>query len=370
MGIFTALTNLGSFALLFGLLVFFHELGHFLAAKGFRMRVEEFAFGFAWPLLKFRIGETQYTVRALPLGGFVRVAGMEVEDDAESRLTGADTEASSGTLPRDHPDRFNNRPAYQRFIVYLAGPVFSFLFGWLALSLAGTVVGFPEKTTLAVKRVVPGGVAERSGVQVNETIIALNGTPVEEMGKALDTIHESAGTPIAFTLKAPNGSTRELTMTPEAKEVDGKTVGLIGIEPRPVILASKRQGLAESFAGGTKMTLTWFTSITSIFRSFQQIKENVGGPVAIFRETQTASEVGGAYPWLLFGQLSLSLGFFNLIPIPILDGGHMTLILLEVIRGKKLSARQTQGVLLAGLAVILLLFVSVMFKDISGLFKG
>ncbi|GAB4466275.1 MAG: RIP metalloprotease RseP [Armatimonadaceae bacterium] len=392
MDILAIFGNMAAFALLFGLLVFFHELGHFLAAKSFRMIVEEFAFGFAWPLFKVKVGETQYTVRALPLGGFVRIAGMEVEDNVESRMTGAgdhsavsepahteemipptpiseDVRHAPGLLPYNHPDRFNNRPAYQRFLVYLAGPVFSFLFGWLALSLVGVVVGYPEKTTMAVREIKQGSVAQEAGVQVGDTFVALNGKPVETMGEALDTIHDSAGKPIVFTLKGKDGQTREVTMTPREETIEGEKVGLIGITPRPVILSSKRQSLPESFADGTKMTGVWFKTITGVFSSFQRVKENVGGPVAIFRETATATEVGGAFPMLLFGQLSLSLGLFNLFPIPILDGGHMLLIGIEVIRGKKLTAEQTNRVLVAGLAVILVLFVTVMFKDISGLFN-
>jgi regulator of sigma E protease len=105
-----------------------------------------------------------------------------------------------------------------------------------------------------------------------------------------------------------------------------------------------------------------------LFQNTKKLAESVGGPVAIFKETKQATELGGAAPMLLFGQLSLSLGFFNLIPIPILDGGHMSLILLEVIRRKKLTAMQTQRVLLTGLAVILVLFVTVLAKDF-GLFN-
>lgn len=365
------------FLLVFGLLVFFHEMGHFLAAKAFRMKVEEFAFGFFWPLLKWRIGETQYVIRAVPLGGYVRIAGMEIEDEVETRLTGGETEPPAGTddiqpahttLPPDHPDRFHNRPPYQRFLVYLAGPVFSFIFGWLALCLVGVVTGMPDKTTMAVREIKAGSPAQEAGLKVGETIVALDGKPVDRMEYALDTINASAGKPIAFTLKGTDGQTRVLTITPRAETIEGERRGLIGITPRMVILSSKHQDLATSFATGTRNTQLWFQGMIGLFQNTQRLADSVGGPVAIFKETKQATELGGAAPMLLFGQLSLSLGFFNLIPIPILDGGHMSLILLEVIRRRKLTAIQTQRVLLTGLAVILVLFVTVLAKDF-GLFN-
>lgn len=386
------LVTIATFALVFGLLVFFHELGHFLAAKSFRMKVEEFAFGFFWPLLKVRVGETQYTIRAVPLGGFVRIAGMEVEDEVEGHLTGAesshyespepdviesavpasplteDIRPASEVMPPDHPDRFNNRPPYQRYLVYLAGPVFSFLFGWLTLCLIGAITGIPDKSTLAVAEISKGSIAEQSGLKVGEVIVSMDGKTVESFDGALEQIHSSVDVPISFGIKDKTGTIRTLVMTPKGEKTPkGDTIGRIGFVPRQVTITTKQQGLVESFVNGTRLTQVWWMGMFTMFKE-RNIAENVGGPVAIFRETKAASEMGFPYLMSLFGQLSLSLGFFNLLPIPVLDGGHMLMIVIEMIRRKKLSARQTHNVLLAGLAVMALLFVLVLVKDISGFF--
>jgi regulator of sigma E protease len=142
-----------------------------------------------------------------------------------------------------------------------------------------------------------------------------------------------------------------------------KPVGQIKIEPRPVILSSKHLSLSESFAQGNRYVVLWFTQLSKLFTS-GNLKNSVGGPVAIVKHTHEAVGIGGSLPMELLGQLSLSLGFFNLLPIPILDGGHLALMFLEAIRRRKLTAEQTQRVFATGLAILGLFFVYVMIKDI------
>ncbi|MBC8103450.1 MAG: site-2 protease family protein [Cytophagales bacterium] len=380
------LTTALTFILIFATLVFFHELGHFLLAKFFKMRVDEFALGMGRPKLRlFSDGETEYTLRAIPIGGFVRIAGMEIEDAYESRLTGTGRPASGegskaaglegtnvGTMRQEadevsgvDPAGFNSRPIYQRFLVILAGPVFSFLLGWVALCSVGFLFGTPDKTTLKINNVIAGGPAARAGMQNGDTFVSINGRPIEDGAKLLTTIRESAGTPLRFRVRTAGGQERAITVTPQSGTIPGeaKPVGQIKIEPKPVILTSKRVGITESIQQGNADVLLWFQTLGKVFAS-GKLKDNVGGPVAIVRQTHMAVDLGGGVPLSFLGQLSLSLGFFNLLPVPILDGGHLALMALEAIRRRKLSAVQTQRVFTAGFALLCLLFVYVMFKDL------
>ena len=378
-----------TFILILAVLVFFHELGHFGAAKLFKMRVEEFALGFGKRLVRVAFdGQTEYTIRAIPLGGFVRIAGMEIEDAMERRLTGAGDDSRDEDTGRENTnthlleqeaaevdnavqDGFNSRPLYQRFVVILAGPVFSLLLGWLLLCLVGVVVGLPTggTATTKIEAVLPGGAAEKAGLRIGDTIVAIDGTPVQTGEAMVGRIHASANKPLELTVRSEKQpqQTRSVTVTPKPGVVGGKDVGLIGIVPVAEGEQIKRLGLAESFRLGNRLTLTFFEQLGLIFKRWQ-VKENLGGPIRIFQGTQDAVRQGGPTPMLLAAQLSLSLGVFNLFPIPILDGGHLALLTLEGIRGRKLTAEQTQKVLTAGFAIIVLLFVFIMFNDISKLF--
>lgn len=377
----TLLQTAATFILILGILVFFHELGHFSVAKFFKMRVEEFAIGFGPRMVRLGFdGETEYTIRWLPLGGFVRIAGMEIEDAAERRLTegfkknkGTET-TTAGLLAQETAevdgavkDGFNTRPIFQRFWVILAGPLASFALGWLALCLMGSLFGVPTKSTLKIAEVTRGGVADQAGLRAGDTLVALNGARVESAETLLDTIRASAGKPLILTARAPGGVERTVPVTPRAENdaAENKTVGRIGIKPTPIILATRRLGLGESFAQGTAVTGLWFQTMSRLVVT-GGLKNNIGGPVSIARATQDAVEVGGPQTIFLLGQLSLSLGFFNLLPIPILDGGHLALMAIEKVRRRKLTAEQTQRVFTAGFALMLVLFAYVMFKDLFG----
>jgi regulator of sigma E protease len=380
---FSILQTAGVFVLVFAILVFFHELGHFLLAKLFRMRVEEFALGMGPRVVRlFSDGETDYTIRAIPLGGFVRIAGMEVEDAVESRLTGvrhhdlettniATIEQEADAVAGKVPDGFNSRPIYQRFLVILAGPVFSFLLGWLTLCLIGATAGVPGKSTIVVDKVTAGSVAQAAGFHDGDVIRSIDGAPVENQYDGLRLIRASAGKPLTFVVTGKEGQERTVRATPRAEKdpATGEKVGLLGFRPDVELLSVRRTSLAESFATGNEVTVKWFRLMGQLVAS-GAIAKNVGGPVAILKETADASKRGGPEPMSLLGQLSLSLGLFNLLPIPVLDGGHLLLLSIEGVRGRKLTAEQTSRVLTAGLAILACLFVLVMFKDIRAQFFG
>lgn len=381
----TSLQTALTFLVILAILVFFHELGHFGVAKLFRMRVEEFALGFGKRLWRVGFdGQTEYNVRAIPLGGFVRIAGMEIEDAAERRLTGGDRRAAGSQTETTNihlieqeaaevdgvdPDGFNSRPIYQRFLVILAGPVFSILLAWLAFSLIGVTYGLPApdaKPTTQIGVVFPNDVAARAGLKAGDRIVSVENRPVADWESLVKTIRASAGKPLRLTVRhRDDQATRVVTVTPRSEREKGETVGKIGVAPTYPV---RRVGLGASFAAGGRIMVGYVEMLGEVFQR-GKAKEALGGPIAIFQGTRGAVEAGGSSKLELLAQLSFSIGLFNLLPIPILDGGHIALLTLEAIRGRKLTAEQTQRVLTTGLAIIALLFVWVMFNDISRLFR-
>lgn len=375
------LTTALTFVLIFATLVFFHELGHFLFAKLFKMRVEEFALGMGRPKLRlFSDGETEYTLRAFPLGGFVRIAGMEIEDSYESRFTGTEKQdnhpsddgletTNISTLRQEESEvagvdtnGFNSRPIYQRFLVILAGPVFSLLLGYFAFVCMLSLYGAPEgPATTRIDGVTAKGPADKAGINPGETILAVNGKTVRIGSEMINAIRSSQGAPIRLSVEAlADKAVREVTLTPQMDTEDGKRIPRIGVITAQV---HRRVGAGEAFRMGGRYVSVYFQLIGKIFAS-GHAKEAVGGPVAIVKAVNQAKSGGGEATIGLLAQLSLSLGIFNMLPIPILDGGHLALMFLEAVRRRKLTAEQTQRVFATGLAIIGLFFVYVMIKDI------
>ena len=392
-----SLSGVLTFVLVIGILVFFHELGHFLFAKRFRMKVEDFSLGFGPRMIRlFYDGETEYNLRWLPIGGFVRIVGMEVEDANESAFekerkramiapamrdtdTGFET-TNTSTMAQEAsevsgaaPDGFNTRPIYQRFWVILGGPLFSFLLGWLVLCLIGVTVGMPDsiKATTAIEQVIPGKPAARAGLQKGDAITAIDGKTLSGGEEMINILHASANKSLSLAVRSSDGATRTVSLTPEAApDAAGgkKTVGLIGIVPHLDVTGVKRVSLGASFAAGTRLTGQWFVAMAGLFSHPAALSAGVGGPVKIFKASQEASAQGSWSVMSLLGQLSLSLGLFNLLPVPILDGGHITLMVIEAVRRRKLSAEQTGYVTMAGLGLIGVVAILVMFRDVFGLF--
>ena len=170
-----------------------------------------------------------------------------------------------------------------------------------------------------------------------------------------------------MSVKGEDGKTREITATPEAAQLPGETkpVGRLGFAALPESVTMHRVGPVESFAAGNSLTKAWFAGMAGVIKN-GQIKENLGGPVRIFKETKKAAQRGFGDTLLLTANLSLSLGLFNLFPIPVLDGGHLLLMGVEFVRRKKLTGEQTARVLTAGFALLAVMTVVILFKDITG----
>ncbi|MHB0913181.1 MAG: M50 family metallopeptidase [Armatimonadota bacterium] len=334
---------------LIGVLVFFHELGHFTVAKLLKIKVEEFAFGFGpkWIRL-FKRGDTEYTIHPVPLGGFVKMAG-EAPGEA------------------DAPGGFLSRPWYQRALVSFAGPFASFFLAYLIFSTMGLTFGLPigNKVQNKIDMIMPGSVAQKAGFRVGDEIVSINGVRMKTWEETRKTVSSSPGKELAITVKR-DGRELVLRATPKPEKEGSKMVGRLGFIASPELV---RVGVVESMRFGTKYT-TGFISIIVKTVFSRDVAQNVGGPIAIASETKNSLE-RGSYGFLqLIGLLSMSLGVFNLIPIPVLDGGHILLSFVEGIKGKRLSPRTIEIAQMVGLATIAIIFILIMALDLSRVASG
>lgn len=350
---FEAIQTLFYFLLTIGILVVAHEFGHFIVAKRCGMRVEEFAVGFGpkWIVLARKNG-TEYTIRPVPLGGFVRIAGMDAQDQ-----------------DNPEPGTFFSKPIWQRNAVVLAGPIMSLLLGYVIFCIMGATTGLESGKPLnRVAHVLQGTEAERMGLKVGDVIVEINKQPVRDGEHMMKLIHSSPGKRLFVQVKRGD-ELRLLSGVPKAHEVeevkDGKKVkkteGRLGFIPN---LELKRLSLLESVQVGTVITINLIKAIPENLFT-RQVKDNVGGPVAIVAMTHAAAREGLHRVLSFMAALSISLGILNLLPIPILDGGHIVLYFVEWLRGgRRLTVRQQMAVQMVGLFILLSILVFVTANDI------
>ncbi|WP_018084376.1 RIP metalloprotease RseP [Desulfurispora thermophila] len=325
--------------IVFGLLIFFHELGHFAIAKLVGIKVQEFSLGFGPRLLGLKWGETAYNLRLLPLGGFVRMAGMDPEEDEDER-------------------GFNKKTVGQRVGVIFAGPLMNFLLAVGLLAVLFMVQGVPVPTT-QVETVWPGRPAEKAGFVTGDRIVAVDGRIVQEWQDVSELISRRPGEQLAVRVERQG---REITLlvTPEADE---RGRGKIGISPRQV---QKSLSLPAACWMGVKYTLQ-VTGLIIIFIGHMitgQAPPDLGGPVRVVAEIGKAARMGVSHLVQLAAFLSINLGLFNLFPIPALDGSRIMFLLLEKLRGRPVDPRKENFIHLVGFGLLLLLIVVITYNDI------
>lgn len=375
----------------FGIVIFVHELGHFLAAKRFGVYAPRFSVGFGPALWRRRRGETEYIVAAVPLGGYVRMASKD--DESTAFLEGGGEEAiareqeGGARKPKDWDpeamiphgpkpipsDRwFESKPLWQRIIILLAGVTMNVVLAWVVT--VGTVAAYGEPYLPAVvDSVVAGRPAASAGLMRGDSITAIEGQPVRTFSDMVTIISARPGQPTTIDV-IRDGSPRRIVVTPQAEEftdpVGGtQTVGRIGVVPRGDI-ARLRRNPVDALVVGTKLTVAMAGSIVGVVRALFTGNigmETLGGPIAIARVSVEAAQ-GGLEIFLgLIAFLSINIAILNLLPIPVLDGGQILIHILEAIKGSPFSPRAREYILRAGLALILMLVVIVMYNDIRAL---
>jgi len=369
--------------IVFGLVVFVHELGHFIAAKLTGVYAPRFSIGFGPALLKRRIGETEYVLAALPLGGYVRMASRE--DEATAFLEGGsensavraanpddgyDPNAMIPFGPKPIPESrwFESKPLIARLFIMLAGVTMNALLAYFIYVGLLLHSGFPTPIPIAAA-VTAGKPAAAAGIQVGDSIATLNGRPLQSWETLLDSIGASAGRSLDLGI-VRHGQTMEVRVTPAAEvTLDPRTgvkrpLGRIGMVASEGFIPIS---VPHAFSAAWSLTMD---NGGRIFSALGALAHGVGvselgGPIAIAQVSVQAARGGIETLLLLVALISINVAVFNLLPIPILDGGQILLNVAETIKGSAFSTQTRERILKGGLLIIGLLFVTVMFNDIS-----
>lgn len=333
--------------LVFGLLIFFHELGHFTVAKWVGIKVHEFSLGFGPKLLGITRGETVYNLRLLPLGGFVRMAGMEPEEEVE-----------------DEEKSFTKKTVGQRAAVIAAGPLMNFLLAVLLLAVMFIAQGFPTPTT-TIAKLVPGQPAERAGLQPGDRIVAIDDQPVTRWEQISHIVNTHPGQRLTLTVMRA-GQEKRISMV---TAIDANGLGKIGIYPDQEL---RRLGFFGALARGVEYTVR-ISGLILVFIGKMivgRVPAELGGPVRIVQEINVAVQMGVFYLLQLAAFLSINLGLFNLLPIPALDGSRILFLAVERLRGRPVDPAKENFIHLVGFGLLLLFIVVITYHDILQLLTG
>ncbi len=337
-----------------GVLVFVHELGHFLFAKLFGVRVEAFSLGFPPKLLHKQIGETDYRLSVVPLGGYVKLYGENPKDEVPPEL---------------EPVSFSHHPLWHRFIIVMAGPTFNLLFSVIALFLVFSFAGIPYLTT-TIGGVKEGSPAAQAHLEKGDRILAVAGQPVQHWEDLSDKIRRIGEHPLTLSVKRGD-RVFQIRLTPQRME----TYDIFGAKVSAVIIGitsgghvgSERVGPVKALAQGVVYTgrLTWLT-LESLYKlvARQVPLKSLGGPILIAQVAGRQAEMGVSHLVQFMAALSVNLFLLNLLPIPILDGGHLFFFTLEAIRGKPVPIQHREMAQGLGLMLILALMILVFYQDI------
>lgn len=327
----------------FGVLVTVHEFGHFITAKLTGMRVDEFAIGFGPKIYQQKDGDTLYSLRAIPLGGYNKIAGMDPDDPAE-------------------PGSFKSKSIPARMLVILAGALMNFLLPVLLFTGIFFVQGSERVLNEPVLgSVMVGMAADKAGLRAGDKILTINGQAVKDWQSIVTTLRANGVQEVTLTAES-GGAVKQYTMQP-VYDKDAKRP-LIGITPK---FEKIEMGFAESVKEGFNYTkyiiFAMVDGLTKIITG--KAPAEVAGPLGV---AQMAGQVAekGLLPLMNFvAFLSINLGVINLLPLPALDGGHFVLLLLEGLRGKPLGSKAMNNIQMVGVALILALTVFSTFKDIT-----
>lgn len=327
--------------LLFSLIVFIHELGHFLLAKRAGITIHEFAIGMGPKLFSIK-RDVEYSVRLLPLGGFVSMEG----EDGES----------------NDPNSFGNKSILQRASVIFAGPFFNIILTVILLIPVIIYIGTPIPK---FDKVMPNSPAQKAGIEVGDTIKSVNGESIKSWEQLVNTVHNSNGKELKLEIDR-EGKTQSVNLTPAKNEKGSYQIGIMPVNERDYLGA-----IPKAFKMTGDMIVQMLTFFGQLITGTVPggIGNSVAGPIGVFGIVSNAAKMGIINLINIAALISLNLGIFNLLPIPALDGGRLAMIGLEAIRGGKKLDPNKEGMLhLAGFAVLMAFMIFVTYKDITRLF--
>ncbi len=355
------------------IVVFFHELGHFLVARWAGVKVLTFSLGFGPELAGFndRHG-TRWKISAIPLGGYVKFFGDETEASTPS------AETLAAMTAEERKDSFHHKKVGPRAAIVAAGPIANFVLAIVIFGCLFTFFGKPS-TSARVDQVQAGSAAAAAGFQRGDVVTAINGDAIDSFTDMQRIVSTNAGTKLQFTVKRGNTAV-SLEATPELREIKdsfGNThrVGILGITraTSPGEANTERVNPATAFWLGVKET--WFvakSTLVYIWNIFdgRASADQVGGPIRIAQISGQVATFGLSALIHLAAVLSVSIGLLNLFPVPMLDGGHLLFYAVEAIRGRPLSEKTQEMGFRVGLALVLMLMVFATYNDILHLAKS
>lgn len=340
--------------LILGTLIIVHELGHFMAAKLGGVGVEKFSLGFPPKLIGKKWGDTEYLISAIPLGGYVKLVGQDPQDEEA-----------------DPTRSYSTKTVAVRMQVVLAGPLFNLLFAAVILAVIH-MIGIPSLTT-KIGEVKEGSPAKKAGLLSGDRVVAIEGNALREWDKMTEIVHQSPGKDLEIVIERES---RQISfrIRPEAQKVpnifgEEKQVGLIGIAPAGELIYQRYNPLIAIYKGFEKTYQIIHFTVISIVKLIQGVipAKTIGGPISII---QMAGEQArqGWLNWMFFvALLSVNLGILNLLPVPILDGGHIFFLLIEGFWGKPISVQKQEMAQRVGLLLLISLMLFAFYNDIMRL---
>ena len=340
---------------LFLIMIFPHELGHFIAARRCDVQVNEFAFGMGPVLWKKQKGETLYSIRLFPIGGF---CGMEGEDGSPDE---EETDENGEPVTEEYnPRSFNNKKPWQKIVILAAGAFMNVVSAFLILTVVTLYLGF---NTTVIGEVSPGYPAEQAGIETGDKILSANGHDIENWNDLSPAIQESDGNEIAIEVLR-NGETMTFRLTPSYDEESGRYV--IGTMCR--VSHDPIKAVKSSFIGTFRLFKVMFQSLGMLISGEATIQD-VSGPVGIVQMVGETSSQGLWSFGFLMALICINLAVINMLPLPALDGGRIIIVLFSWITGKAVSPKVEGIIHTVGLVALLLLAAVVTFNDIGKLFN-
>ena len=339
------------FIVVLGALIFVHEFGHFIFAKKSRVRVERFSLGFGPALWHRQWGGTEYRVSAVPLGGYVKMYG-ETPDEEVSNPEGS----------------FLHQPLWIRTLIVAAGPFFNLLFAIVLIAFIH-VVGLPVEKSVQVGRVMDDSAAAQAGLRTDDIVVALDGIPIQRIHELKAKITASEGRSLKLDIMR-GGQSLTLSLTPQLDPTSQEW--RIGVELRPgeIIVEQSNPFIAlwQGFAWTWRITKLSVIGFGKILSGAIPATESLAGPLGIAREIGRQADYGWRNVLFFTAGISVSLAILNLLPIPVLDGGHLLFFLIEFINGKPLSLRKREIAQQVGLLILVGLMLFAFYNDVMNLF--
>jgi regulator of sigma E protease len=352
------------FLIVLGIMVFIHELGHFLIAKYFNVKVQKFALGFGPKIAGRQIGETEYSVRYIPLGGFVKMLGENDEDDESEKIS-----------QEDEKRAFNKQPVVKRIAIVAAGPIFNLILALFLFSGSYMISGDEVRTT-EVGQVTENLPAFKAGIKQGDIITSVDGEPIKSWDDLKSMVQYKVGKPMTMTVKR-QGEVINVTIISEETKTENEFGETIKAAQIGIVSAGKyeqvRYNPLQAIDQGFKATWKWIKLtclvVVKLFEGVVSVK-TLGGPLMMGQLTGELVQHNIGYLIPFVAIISINLGILNLFPIPILDGGLIFFLIVELIMGRPLSVKKREMAQKIGFSLLIALMVLVFYNDILRMFHS